>query len=177
MAATKPRSHALALGDGTVVPVRQIEPADAPALHRFHHALSADSIYLRHFHSLPDLTSRQESIFTHVDGRYRLALVALDPAAADEIIAVVRYEGAPESDCAEYAAVVSDRWQGRGLGTALTRELFKAARQNGIRSLWASVLPQNRRMLNLFHDLGLPTVTRYQDGVAEIEIDITSMDL
>jgi GNAT superfamily N-acetyltransferase len=168
--------HQITLPDGAVVPVRQIEAEDAPALHRFHHGLSADSIYLRHFHTLPELSPSQEAYFTQVDGRYRLALVALDPAAPGEIIAVVRYEGVPGSDRAEYAALVTDRWQGRGLGTALTQELIEAARQNGVRALWASVLPQNLRMLNLLRDLHFPEVTRYSDGVAEIEIDISSTE-
>jgi RimJ/RimL family protein N-acetyltransferase len=166
--------HQITLPDGTVVPLRQIAPEDAPALHRFHHDLSADSIYLRHFHSLPDLTSSQEAYFTGVDGTYRHALIALDPAAPSEIIAVVRYEGAPGNDLAEYAALVTDRWQGRGLGTALTRELIEAARRNGIRAFSASVLPQNLRMLNLFRDLQLSESIRYIDGVAEVEIDISA---
>ena len=73
--------HSLVLPDGAEVQVRQIEAGDAPALHRFHHGLSADSIYLRHFHSLPELSSGQEVYFTQVDGKYRLALIALDPTA------------------------------------------------------------------------------------------------
>jgi GNAT superfamily N-acetyltransferase len=176
MPPSKSDLHLLTLPDGTVVPVRRILPEDAPALRRFHAGLSAHSIYLRHFYFLPKLSPNQESFFTHVQGKHRLALVGLDPAVPSEIIAVVRYEGAPGSDRAEYAALVTDCWQGRGLGTALTLDLIKAARRNGIHTLWASVLPHNVRMLNLLRDLQFPETVSYRDGVAEIEIDITALE-
>ena len=52
-------------------------------------------------------------------------------------MAVVRYGREGESDGAEYAALVEDRFQDRGLGTGLTRLLIEAARENGIGRLHA----------------------------------------
>jgi RimJ/RimL family protein N-acetyltransferase len=160
--------------DGTRVPTRPIQPEDAEALQRFHLGLSDYSIYLRHVHSLPRLTESQLQYFTRLDGTHRFAIVALDPQQPSEIIAVVRYEGEPDSDRAEYAALVTDSWQGKGLGTALTRLLIDAAVRNGIHSFYAMVLPENIRMMSLLRDLGYPERTRYEDGIAEIEVELTS---
>jgi RimJ/RimL family protein N-acetyltransferase len=170
------RTHiqSILLNDGTRVPTRPIQPDDTEALQRFHLGLSDYSIYLRHVHSLPRLSEDQLRYFTTLDGVYRFAIVALDPNQPSEIIAVVRYEGDPGSDRAEYAALVTDAWQGKGLGTALTRLLITAAVRNGIRCFYALVLPENIRMMSLLRDLGFPERTRFEDGIAEIEVELVS---
>jgi len=68
---------------------------------------------------------------------------------------------------------VEDRWQGRGLGLALTRRLVEAALKRDVRTFTAIVLPQNRGMLHLLRDLGLPERSRYEDGTDYIEIDLS----
>ena len=161
------------LRDGAHVPFRPIAPSDAPALQRFHLGLSDYSVYLRHIHALPRLSDTQARHFTEVDQVQRFAIIAFDPDAPTEIIAVVRYEGSVGSNRAEYAALVTDKWQGRGLGTALTLELIRAAQRHGITCLYALVLPENVRMLRLLRNLGLPERVKYEDGAAEIEIDLT----
>src|SRR3712207_7911837 len=60
----------------------------------------------------------------------RFALVALDPERPEEIIAVVSFDREGTTDRAEYAAAVEDRWQGKGLGLALTRQDRKSTRLN-----------------------------------------------
>lgn len=162
----------IVLPDGLVIPVRPIEPSDAPALQRFHRRLSQESIYLRHFGSVPELSEAQARYFTHLDGVNRFALVALHPEQPSEIIAVVRYDREPGTATAEYAALVEDRWQGRGIGMGLTRRLIEAARQRGIERFYALVLPENVRMRALLEDLGLPERVRWADGVARIEVEL-----
>jgi len=173
MGETSVSNQAVILNDGRQVPIRPIRPTDADALQRFHLGLSDYSIYLRHVHALPRLTDDQLAYFTQLDGNFRFALVALDPASPDDIIAVVRYEGSPGSDRAEYAALVTDAWQGKGLGSALTRALIRSALERGIRHFYALVLPENIRMMSLLRDLGYPERMRFEDGIAEIDVDLT----
>jgi RimJ/RimL family protein N-acetyltransferase len=156
--------------DGTMVSFRPILPADAPALQRFHARLSKQSIYLRFFSYQPSLSDTQARYFTELDGDQRFALVALDPLEPGEIAGVVRFERDPETDRAEYAAVVADRWQGKGLGLALTRQLIDSARRRGICSLYALVLFENARMLNLLRDLGLPERITMEQELERVEI-------
>ncbi len=164
----------LTLYDGIVVPFRTIQPDDVPALRRFHSRLSERSIYLRFFGSLKEFSEAKAKYFAHIDGVDHFALVALDPDEPDEIIAVVRYDREPGSDKAEYAVIVEDRWQERGLGMRLTRRLIDAARDKGVRFLYALVMRENRRMLNLLRELDLPEQERREDGARYVEVELRS---
>jgi RimJ/RimL family protein N-acetyltransferase len=161
----------LALADGTLVGVREVRTGDAPALKRLVGRLSERSVRLRYFGPMKELSDAQARRFAEVDGVDRYALVALDPED-EEIVAVVRYEREGDSDAAEYAALVEDRLQGRGLGLSLTRSLIEAARENGIGRLNAYILPENKAMLGLLRDIGLPERVRWEEGVKLVEMDL-----
>jgi RimJ/RimL family protein N-acetyltransferase len=166
-------SGSVELLDGTSVAYHAIAPDNASALQRFHHRLSERSIYLRFFAAKPELSDREAGYFANVDGINRFALVAVDPERPQEIIGVVSFDREGTSERAEYAAEVEERWQGRGLGLALTRHLIEAALNRGIRTFTAIVLPENARMLHLLRGLGLPERLRYEDGTDYVEIDLS----
>jgi RimJ/RimL family protein N-acetyltransferase len=172
MVTTSPDSGTVTLLDGTEVGFRPIRPSDQAALQRFHGRLSDQSIYQRFFFPKPWLSDEQARYFTELDGIDRFALVALDPTGPEEIAAVVRFDRDPGTDRAEYAAIVVDDWQGHGLGLALTRRLNEAARRRGVTTMYALVLPDNKRMLNLLRDLGLPERVRHEGGVERIEVSL-----
>lgn len=162
----------LALRDGTCVPVREVRAEDAGALQRLVGRSSPRSVELRYFGPIKGISDEQARRFAEVDGRDRYAVVALDPEDPDEIVAVVRYEREGESDAAEYAALVEDRFQGRGLGIGLTRHLIDAARENGIERLHALVMRENTVMLHLLKSLDLPESKRWEDGAEHVEIEL-----
>jgi L-amino acid N-acyltransferase YncA len=167
-------SGCVGLPDGTSIDYHAIAPNNASALQRFHHRLSERSIYLRFFAAKPELSDREAGYFTNVDRIDRFALVAVDPERPEEIIGVVSFDREGTTERAEYAAEVEDRWQGRGLGLALTRRLIEAALKRGVRTFTAIVLPQNSGMLHLLRDLGLPERSRYEDGTDYVEIDLSA---
>src|SRR5918998_670020 len=166
-------SGSVELLDGTSVAYHAMVPECASALQRFHHRLSERSIYLRFFAAKPELSDREAEYFTNVDRVNRFALVAVDPERPEEIVAVVSFDREGTTERAEYAAEVEDRWQGRGLGLALTRRLIEAALKRDVRTFIGIILPQNRGMLHLLRDLGLPERSRYEDGTDYIEIDLS----
>src|SRR5215216_4254270 len=164
----------LILGDGACVPVRRIQAEDAAALQRLVGRSSDRSVELRFFGPLKELSEEMAERFADVDGEDRHALVALDPEDPDEIVGLVRYERERGTDGAEYAALIEDRFQHRGLGIGLTRNLIEAARENGIRHLYALVLRENAGMLSLLRSLDLPERLRWQDGAESVELDLSS---
>jgi GNAT superfamily N-acetyltransferase len=164
----------LALRDGTCVPVRRVRAGDAEALQRLVGRSSDRSVELRFFGPLKRLSDEMARRFADVDGEDRFALVALDPRDRGEIVGVVRYEREGDTGGAEYAALIEDRFQGRGLGIGLTKHLIEAARGNGINHLYAFVMRENAGMLNLLRSLELPERKRWQDGAERIEIDLQS---
>src|ERR671915_1801848 len=167
-----PVSGVLTLRDGVCVAVREIRAEDAEALRRLVGRSSERSIELRFFGPMKELSEERARRFAEVDGVRRFALVALDPEDEDEIVAVVRYEREAGTDGAEYAALVEDRFQGRGLGIGLTRRLIEAAKERGIERLHALVLRENRPMLSLLRSLRLPERERWENGLEHIEIDL-----
>jgi RimJ/RimL family protein N-acetyltransferase len=163
--------RALALADGSCVEVREIAPGDAEALRQLVGRSSERSRYLRFFGPIKELSKEQARRFADVDGTRRYALVAVDPAAGDEVVAVVRYELEENTGgAAEYAALVEDRMQHKGLGLVLTLQLVEDAQKRGITSLHAYVLPENTSMLHLLQKLGLPERQTHEYGMERIEI-------
>ncbi len=163
----------IVLEDGTTIPIRSITPADAVPLQRFHLGLSAKSRYMRFFGHYPELVPELAHFFTNVDGTDRLALVALDPGNPQTIIGVVRLDRDGSSNAAEYAAVVTDEWQGKGIGHELTLAILANARLVGIEKIFAFVQPGNQPMLALLKGLHHPWSARFEDGAERIEVDLT----
>ena len=164
----------LTLADGVVVPVRVIRPDDTAALQRLHSRLSEESIRLRFFGSMKELSAWKAKYLAHVDGVNSFALVALNPTEHDEIIAIVRFDSHEGTDKAEYTALVEDSWQGSGLGLAMTRHLIDGARDRGIRSFFALVMPENRSMLKLLRSLDLPEREGRDEGVKYVEVELVA---
>ena len=115
---------------------------------------------------MPDLSERQLAYLTEVDHRDHEALLALDPD--DNAIGVSRFVRL-DDDVAEFAIVVADAWQGRGLGTELLDRLVDRAREEGVRRFSAVVLAENAEALALLERLG--DASRRAVG-PQVEVDV-----
>ena len=164
----------LTLPDGVVVPVRSIRSDDAPALQRLYSRCSEQSSRLRFFYSMKKLSDQKAKDFAEVDGINRYALVALDPKQREEIIAVVRFSREGSTAKAEYAALVEDAWQGRGVGLGLTRQLINEARCREIQYLYGLVMPENRGVLKLHRSLDLPERENRTGGLKYVEGELVA---
>jgi len=69
-------------------------------------------------------------------------------------VAVARYGMNPDGESCEFAIVVADAWQGKGIATRLLTLLMEAARARGFRLMEGEVLAENVPMLNLVKRLG-----------------------
>jgi acetyltransferase len=147
----------LRLKDGTAVRVRPMRPEDGELEQRFFDGLSERSRYQRFMQYLPHLPGPMLARFTQLDYDRELALVCL---ARDEFIAVGRYAPNADGVTAEFALVVGDAWQGKGLGSALLERLCKYAREAGYEALYGHILEANRDMLALAARLGFHEVSR-----------------
>ena len=142
------RTH-LTLPDGAAVVVRPLEPADRADLEAAVARLSDTTRYLRFAGPKPRLTKADLDRLLDLDHHDREALLAIDRATGQGV-AVARYVRLPDDDgVAELAITVADAWQGRGLGGALTDLLVERARDEGLRSLRAVTLGENRRAQNM----------------------------
>ncbi len=163
------------LADGLVAHVRPIVPGDTEGIHAFHAGQSPESIYLRFFATLPRLSDKDVRRFTHVDHLQRVALVM---TIRDEIAGIGRYDriDGPKGPTAEVAFNVADQHHGRGIGSVLLEHLAAIGREAGVRRFVADVLPQNRRMIGVFADMGFEVSHELDDGVIAVSFDIEPTD-
>ncbi|WP_375432813.1 GNAT family N-acetyltransferase [uncultured Friedmanniella sp.] len=160
------------LTDGGVARLRPIVPADADLLVAFYERVSPESKYLRFFAPYPRLSIRDVKRFTEVDYVDRVALIL---TLGDEMIGVGRFDRI-ETDQAEVAFLVEDAHQGRGIAQLLLEHLAEAARERGIVGFVAEVLPENRRMAQVFADAGYRVSKGIEDGVLSVEFPILPTD-
>ncbi|MFW5954534.1 MAG: GNAT family N-acetyltransferase [Guyparkeria sp.] len=155
------------LADGTAVTLRPIRPEDAETEQAFVRGLSRESRYMRFMRVLNELTPEMLVRFTQIDYDREMAFIALhEQDGKKEQIGVARYNMEPDGETAEFALVVDDDWQARGLGTALLRILVEYARQRGVRELFGDVLQHNTVMRELGARLG------FDEQVLESEEDV-----
>jgi acetyltransferase len=156
----------LTLRDGAQVVLRPIRPEDEPALTALYERLSPQTAYQRFFTVMRRLPPDWAHILANVDYDRRMAIAAIGPG--DELIGVARYAHDQRADEAEIAIVIEDRWQGRGLGTLLLRELIRYARRMGIQRLRAYVLADNLRMLKLIRRVTTILDRKLESGVLSL---------
>jgi acyl-CoA synthetase (NDP forming)/GNAT superfamily N-acetyltransferase len=157
------------LADGATMHVRPIRPSDAEGIQALHGRLSAETIYFRFFTPLTRLSPRLLERFVNIDYVDRMALVGV---LGDDIIAVARSERIPGSNEAEVAFLVDDPHQGRGITSILLEHLAIIAATHGITRFVADTLPDNQRMLRVFHDAGFGDERTFADGVVRVAFPI-----
>ena len=163
------RQADVVLRDGSTVHVRPVTAEDAPAVRSFFECLSPKSIALRFFCGFPDL-DRAVSWATDVDDQHRYGLISTG-SADGRVVAHAGWERDPDHpERAEIAFAIADAMQHNGLGTILLGQLIQTADRAGVAVLSAEVLPQNHRMLHVFHDSGFPVTTCTLPGVVLVEI-------
>jgi len=143
------------LPDGRSVMIRPIRPEDAEIEHEFVKGLSAESRYFRFMDTLRELTPKMLVRFTQIDYEREMAFIATIVEGGREVeIGVARYVTNPDGETCEFALVVTDTWQRRGLGRRLMEMLIEVARLRGLQAMVGHILAHNRGMLELCTDLG-----------------------
>lgn len=146
------------LADGHCIGLRPIRPEDAQMEQAFVSALSPATRRFRFMNTMRELTRDMLVRFTQIDYDRELALVALDPPEGGGRpvveIGVARYVSYPDGESCEFAIVIADAWQGRGLGRVMMTRLFAAARDRGLRRMIGHVLTENDGMLAMCRRLG-----------------------
>jgi len=155
----------IVLRNGSTLRLRPIKPEDAAGLLDFYKRLSPESLYFRFF-TVPKADPERAAYLARVDYENQFALIGETP---EGIVAVGRFYRDPKRpDRAEAAFTIADALQGQGIGTGLLERLAAIAREKGITTFEADVLPANSRMLNVFVHSGFEVTQRVESGVVRV---------
>ncbi len=162
--------RAVKFADGAEVTVRPLTSIYREAVRDLHDRCSPESRRFRYFTSMPTLPAR---MFDRLCDRSRgYSLVA---GHDGQVVAMANLLFTPDPGIAEMAFLVEDRWQGRGLGTALARMLVRAARDLGYAEVRATMLSDNARMRRLLISLGATLGYTEDPGVIEARLPVGAL--
>jgi acetyltransferase len=154
------------LRDGSEVLLRPIRPEDEPLWHALIASSSAESIRFR-FRSLFK-NSDHEMAVRHcmIDYERELALVVETGVGEQrQLIGVGQLITDLNHETAEYAVIVPDPWQGKGVGGLLLDYCLEVAALWDIAEVVAETDPANVRMLGMFNRRGFSSEIRRDEDV------------
>ncbi len=168
---------------GETLTIQPIRPEDEPLMVKFHGTLSDRSVYMRYLHPM-QLTARvaheRLSRICFIDYAREMALVAVREApSADsgpvehEIVGVGRLSktgGGNEEG--EFAILVTDAFQGHGLGSELLRRLIQIGRDERLRRIVGYISPENDAMKSIARRLGFTLRRAIGDDLTAARLDL-----
>ena len=141
-------------------------PEDEPRWHELLAVSSPESIRSRFQYLFKATTHEMTTRYCFIDYDREMAIVAelQGPDGQRSLAGVGRLASDADRERAEYAILVADPWQGKGLGWELTRYCLEVAQRTGLREVYAETTVDNHRMLTLFEEHGFELTYEYTAG-------------
>ena len=146
--------HRTDLKDGTPVVLRPIRPEDEPLWHDMLLECSPETIRGRFRSLFRQMTHEMAARFCFMDYDRELAIVAEATSAERKLIGVGHLICDADHTDAEYAVLVSDPWQRRGVGSLITETCVKIAADWGLSKVVGETERLNRGMIATFKHAG-----------------------
>jgi GNAT superfamily N-acetyltransferase len=174
-------SDVLRTRKGEKVTLRFLEPGDAGELQNYFRSLSVRSRHNRFLGAMKELPRTVLDHFMQVGERDAFSVIATTEIDGFEsVIGEARYALHVESDNVEFGISIDDRWQGRGLGAALLKNMECRAAALGAVSLFGDTLRSNEVMLRLAGKAGYAMAPNPDDWKLvrfEKRIDLAPKDI
>ncbi|MBN2018714.1 MAG: GNAT family N-acetyltransferase [Sedimentisphaerales bacterium] len=167
--------HYDTLRDGAEIFFRPVKPNDEEELSEMLYSLSEKSVQTRYMAHTMTFPHKDVQQLTNIDYQQDIAIVGVvpGPSGEEQIVAMAQYFLDPKTLAAEVAFVVHDEWQQKGMGTYLLDYITKVAKQRGVKTFYAKVLPGNKAMLAIFHNSGYKVNTSFDGEVYNISYELT----
>ncbi|HQR04720.1 MAG: GNAT family N-acetyltransferase [Proteobacteria bacterium] len=150
--------------DGIAVQLRPIRPEDAELEQEFVQGLSVEARYFRFMNTIRELSPVQLARLTQIDYDREMAFLATtERDGREHELGVARYATNPDGESCEFAIVLADEWQGKGIAWRMMQVLIDTARRRGLRYMTGEFLAENSRMLAFVNALGFSISTHPED--------------
>jgi acetyltransferase len=140
--------------DGREVILRPIRPEDEPLERELIANLSPESSRYRFFQVIKDISHEMLSRFCNIDYDREMAIIAEYTQGTKKRNVGVGRIIVEHGNTGEFAILVADDLQGRGLGLKLSDMIIGIAQEKGLKSLYGIALNDNWRILGLTKKLG-----------------------
>lgn len=145
----------LQTADGIPITIRPIRPEDAKLEQEFTKHLSEHAKYLRFWAHLQELTPEILLRFTQIDYDREMALIAVyEENSKENCLGITQYTINPDQESCEFAIVIDDHWQNKGIGSQLLIKLIEVAKTKNLKVMVGEVMASNTKMLELVKHLG-----------------------
>ncbi|MEM3492665.1 MAG: bifunctional acetate--CoA ligase family protein/GNAT family N-acetyltransferase [Nitrososphaerota archaeon] len=159
------------LKDGREVLLRPIRPEDEPLEYELIKGLSEETSRFRFFQVIREVTHEMLVRFCNIDYDREMAIIAeYNKDGKKRNVGVGRLIIEPDRKRGEFAVLVADDFQGKGLGTKLTDMLIEIALEKGLHSIYGIVLPENTKMIGLCKKLGFDIKYRTDEVYVELKL-------
>jgi N-acetylglutamate synthase-like GNAT family acetyltransferase len=155
------------LSDGSSVTIRPLNEGDMEIERDFIMRLSPQSRRFRFLYTIVSPSDQLLKRLTDLDETTQTAFVALSGSGVKDEIGVARMSTLGDGR-AEFAVVVRDDWQHKGLGTLLTQRIIAAARSRGVRTLFSIDASDNYAMHEFSKNLGFRCARNPEDAAEVI---------
>jgi acetyltransferase len=159
------------LRNGQEVLLRPIKPEDEPMWLEMFQSFSEESIRYRFFQLLRDTPHEVRVRYCNIDYDREIAIVAELNEGKRRILGVGRLSIEPNGKSGELAFIIGDQWQGQGLGTKVVDYVLEIAKEMGVETVYAIMLPDNQRALNLTKKMGFK-LGYLDDGTVKGVLDL-----
>jgi acetyltransferase len=165
------------LKNGQEVLLRPVKPEDEPLWLEWFQSLSDESIRYRFFQMLKDTPHEVRVRYCNIDYDREIALVAETVEDGKrKMLGVSRVSIETDGKHGEMAFIVSDQWQGLGLGTKMVDYTLDIAKEKGVENIYAIMLPDNYRALSLTKKMGF-TIDYLEDGTVKASLNLKEEDI
>jgi len=157
--------------DGIEVTLRPIRPEDEPMELEFIRGLSSETSRFRFFQIIKDLPHEALVRFCNIDYDREMAFIAETREEDRKAeVGVSRLILESNKKKGEFAVVVSDKYQAKGLGVKLVDMLIEVAKEKGVESIYGIIMGENLKMIRLCEKLGFTTKREHEDVLVELKL-------
>ncbi len=158
------------LSDATSVLLRPIRPEDEPLEYEMLATLSPETVRGRFFQSIKNLSHAELTRFCNIDYEREMAFIAeLREGGARRIIGVSRIIMESDMKSGEFAVLIHDDYQNKGLGYKLVDMLIGVAQEKRLEKIYGVVLSDNYRMLSICRKSGF-RLEPMEEGLTQVEL-------
>jgi acyl-CoA hydrolase/GNAT superfamily N-acetyltransferase len=153
------------MGDADIK-FRPIKASDEDMMRELFYLFSDEAKYLRYFSRVNSMPHRNMQRYVSVDYDKTLSIVGVvETGRTQKIIAEARYSYYENDGSYEMAFIVDETWQGRGIATFLMEYLIEIAGKRGLKTLSATVLYENSKMIKVLKKASVKPEVSVDDGV------------